>query len=149
MESLAAPVRSAAGTLALRPQATVTLSALAVLGAQLLTMKGSSSPGEEQPRSIFLMASICRTGRLIPAAQRLTARTRLAAHRRNERSLTAGHALALVGARPIRSGVSAAAGQERSPAGRRDTPNKRVNLIRSSAGGVSWYHRAHRLRAVR
>jgi hypothetical protein len=149
MTVLAAPVRSATGTLALPPHATITLSGAAVLGSQPLTMKVFSPSGREQPMLIILMATTCSAGTLNPAARRWPARTRLAAHRRDERSLSAGHAFAFAGARPVRSGGSAGTGQQHSPAGRRDTPNKRVNLIRSSAGGVSWYHRAHRLRAVR
>jgi hypothetical protein len=112
-------------------------------------MKSSSLPGVEQPFSITLMATSCLAGTPIPAARHHPARTRLAAHGRDERSLSAGHAFAFAGARPIRSGGSAAAGQQRSPAGRRDTPNKRVNLTRSNAGHADWYHRARRLRAVR
>jgi hypothetical protein len=135
--------------LAAPPYATFTLSGAAVLGVQLLTMKSSSLPGEEQALFIFLMATIFLACTLIPAARRWTARTRLAAHRRHERSFGAGRAFAFAGARPSLGGGSAGTGQQRSPAGRRDTPNKRVNLIRSRSGGVSSSQTAHRLRAVR
>jgi hypothetical protein len=149
MGSLAAPVRSATGTLALRPHATITLSGAAVLGSQPLTMKVFSPSGMEQPRLIILMATTCSARTLNPAAQRHLARTRLATHGSHERLLTAGHSPASVGARPSLGGGSAGTGQERSPAGRRDTPNKRVNLIRSRSGGVGSDQTAHRLRAVR
>ena len=148
MTALAAPVRSAAGRLALPPHATITLSGAAVPGSAAADHE-QHPVGEEQPMFIFLKASSCLAGTLIPAARRWSALTRIADHGRHERSLTAGQAFAFAGARPVRSGGSAGAGQERSPAGRRDTPNKRINLIRSSAGGVSWYHRAHRSCAVR
>jgi hypothetical protein len=130
MTELAGPVRSAAGTLALRPYATVALSGAAVLGAQLLTMTNVLSWAEEQPIFISRMATIFLAGTFIPAAQRLLARARIAVHSSHERSLSAGHAFAFAGARSIRSGGSAGTGQQRSPPGRRDTPNKRIEQTR-------------------